>query len=228
MAKLRCFTGPIKILLLAIVMLNIYVVEATASDYQSEIDIKTSPNNFLFKAENIKPGDWIPRSLTIINNGNKSFKYNANVGEVKSTKGLFEELILLVKKDEQILYSGKLNEFEGFSPRFLAKGLSETLYFEIKMPYELGNEFQGATAKVEIIFLAEEVSQNNLENEGENNEGNLNISPPPSDGTVTPEIVSKLPNTATNNFNVLLTGVIVLSVGSIMLLYNYKRFRREY
>lgn len=131
--------------------LNISSVTAA----EKEIDINTIPNGYLFKVENIKPGDWISRDFVIKNEGRQDFKYTAMVGETKSVKGLFEELKLLVKKDTFVLFDGKLKDFKGLDPRVLPKESQETLFFQVKMPYELGNEFQASAAEAEIIFYAE-------------------------------------------------------------------------
>ncbi|MDA6082827.1 hypothetical protein OSJ97_25130, partial [Escherichia coli] len=86
-----------------------------------------------------------------LNQGKQDFRYTAQIGKKKSVKGLFEELDFLVKKDSDILFDGKLKDFEGFTPRKLAKGSSEQLFFQVSMPYELGNAFQESSAEVEII-----------------------------------------------------------------------------
>lgn len=124
---------------------------------QKEIDINTSknPNGYFFEVGNLKPGDWMPRNITIFNEGTKDFKYSAFIGKTKSVKGLLEQLGLLIKKDELVLYDGKIHNFNGFTPRKLASGHSETLFFQVTMPSNLGNEFQASAAEVEIKFLAE-------------------------------------------------------------------------
>ncbi len=122
---------------------------------EKEIDINTNSNGYFFNVGDLKPGDWMPRDITIINNGKQDFKYTSIIGKKKSIKGLFEELELLVKKGNEILYEGKMKNFQGFKPRELKKGQSETLFFQVTMPYELGNAFQDSSAEVEILFIAE-------------------------------------------------------------------------
>ncbi|MBS4197225.1 hypothetical protein [Lederbergia citri] len=119
-------TIGITVLLFSIV--GIQSISAEAKD----INIETTANGILFNTENLKPGDWIPRDITIMNNGRKDFKYTAKIGKTKSTKGLFEELDLVVKNEKETLFEGKLKDFKGFTSRELTKGSSEILFFEVK------------------------------------------------------------------------------------------------
>ena len=233
MYKKSLLAKPIKILILVGVFFFILFVEKNTSAVEKELEINTTPNGILFNVENLKPGDWIPRNLTIKNDGKKDFKYTSKIGKSKSVKGLFEELELEVKKDTKVLYEGKFKDFKGFSPRELARGTEETLLFQVTMPEHLGNEFQNSAAEVEIIFLAEATGDPGTDNEtpgsGDNNNsgGGSNNSPPSTDATVIPEKVNKLPNTATNNYNLLLIGALFLSTGSVILLWRYRRLRSD-
>ncbi|USK45402.1 LPXTG cell wall anchor domain-containing protein [Cytobacillus oceanisediminis] len=235
--KIKCLLAkPIKLLSLFILLILLVFGNATVIAEEKDIDINTNlenSNSYLFKLENLKPGDWMPRNITIKNDGEQDFKYTSNIGKSKSIKGLFEELELEVKKDTKMLYEGKLKDFKGFSPRELVKGTEETLFFQVTMPEHLGNEFQNSAAEVEIIFLAEATGDPGTDNEtpgsGDNNNsgGGSNNSPPSTDATVIPEKVNKLPNTATNNYNLLLIGALFLSTGSVILLWRYRRLRSD-
>jgi len=226
---------PIKLLLFFILLYLLVFGNATVIAQEEDIDINTNlenSNRYLFKVEDLKPGDWMPRNITIKNDGKQDFKYTSNIGKSKTIKGLFEELELEVKKDTNMLYEGKLKDFKGFSPRELAKGTEETLFFQVTMPAHLGNEFQNSAAEVEIIFLAEATGDPGVDNDtpgsGDNNSGGgTNNSPPSTDATVIPEKVNKLPNTATNNYNLLLIGALFLGSGSVILLWRYRRLRSE-
>ncbi|USK50896.1 CalY family protein [Bacillus sp. CMF12] len=227
---------PIKIFIIYSFVFLIVFGNETAIAVEKEIDVNTNlenSNRYLFKVENLKPGDWMPRNITIKNDGKQDFKYTSNIRKSKSVKGLFEELELEVKKDTKMLYEGKLKDFKGFSPRELSKGTEETLFFQVTMPEHLGNEFQNSSAEVDIIFLAEATGDPETDNEtpgtGDNSdsgEGTNNL-PPSSDATVIPEKVNKLPNTATNNYNLLLIGALFLGAGSVIFLSRYRRLRSE-
>ncbi|MCU1807644.1 CalY family protein [Cytobacillus firmus] len=227
----KLLAKPIMIFISGIIFF-MFLGEKIIGAEKREIDINTTPHGIMFNVENLKPGDWMPRNITIKNDGKQNFKYTSKIGKSKSIKGLFEELELEVKKDTKMLYKGKLKDFKGFSPRELAKGTEETLFFQVTMPEHLGNEFQNSVAEVEIIFLAEATGEPGTGNEtpgsGDNNSGGgTNNSPPSTDATVIPEKVNKLPNTATNNYNLLLIGALFLGAGSVILLWRYRRLRSE-
>ncbi|MGM0778452.1 MAG: TasA family protein [Bacillota bacterium] len=227
----RLLAKPIMIFISGIIFF-MFLGEKIIGAEEREIDINTTPHGIMFNVDNLKPGDWMPRNITIKNDGNQDFKYTSKIGKSKSIKGLFEELELEVKKDTKMLYEGKLKDFKGFSPRKLAKGTEETLFFQVTMPEHLGNEFQNSAAEAEIIFLAEATGEPGTGNEtpgsGDNNSGGgTNNSPPSTDATVIPEKVNKLPNTATNNYNLLLIGALFLGAGSVILLWCYRRLRSE-
>lgn len=121
---------------------------------QSEVDISLSPSGELFDVHNMKPGDWAPRDITIKNMGKKDFTYQMfiqNEGEEK----LFYEFILEVQSMDNMIYNGRLAEFEGFPKRFLAREQSEKLTITLRFPEHLGNEFQGHGADFTITFVAE-------------------------------------------------------------------------
>jgi len=214
----------LKFFILIIFLYMLFVSANLIAADEKEIDINTDGNGFLFKVDNLKPGDWMPRNITISNDGIQDFKYIAQIGKSESTKNLFEELELLVEKDGNTLFEGKLKDFTGFSPRELASGTSETLFFEVTMPTHLGNEFQGSTAEVEIIFLAEGIESTTTPPE-DNNKGETPKED--SDAVINPEIVDKLPSTATNNFNILIIGAGLISIGCILLLLWSRKLRRQ-
>ncbi|TCJ05788.1 TasA family protein [Cytobacillus praedii] len=148
---------PTIIARIAVMFLLMVVGETSVKAADKEIDIHTkmNPNGYIFEVGNLKPGDWMPRDIVISNAGTQDFKYIAIIGEKKSVKGLLEELDLIIKKDEEVLYNGKMDKFTGFNPRNLATGKTETLFFQVTMPYVLGNTFQSSGAEVEILFVAE-------------------------------------------------------------------------
>jgi LPXTG-motif cell wall-anchored protein len=305
-----------KALFILILLILIIIPYSQVQAEEKEIDIITNPSGYSFKVGNLKPGDWMPRDIMISNNGKQDFKYTSIIGKKKSVKGLFEELELLVKKDSTTLYEGKMKDFEGFTPRPLKKGQSETLFLQVTMPYELGNAFQDSSAEVEILFIAEaldgggdppgegdppgdgdppgednpgadpgdnpgdedppgEDNQDGGDNEdppGEDNQdggdngedsgdgdsedpeddnpsedpgddsgdpsdnpdepasGNPGSDPDDGDGiTVTPEIRENiLPDTATNTYNYMLLGGLLLGAGGILLAVRYRRIRKDH
>jgi hypothetical protein len=121
---------------------------------QKEIDITLSPQDVLFAINDMKPGDWAPRTLAVKNTGSKDFAYQMSV-ENKGEKKLFNELMLEVSVGEKELYRGKLAAFTSLPARNLARGSTESLDITIRFPEHLGNDFQGTDSLFAFIFTAE-------------------------------------------------------------------------
>lgn len=167
--------------------------QISAAINTQEIDIATSPEKILFNVTNLKPGDWAERTFTIINNGKQDFKYLSSSNLKEGSKEFYNELLLKVSDKDKVLFDGKMNDFNKFDPRFIAKNGSEQLFFKVVVPEELGNEFQGLEAEVEFKFYVE---------------GTL--------GGVLPADGPKLPNTGTDMFNILVAGAVLVLSGTIL------------
>ena len=191
------------------------VTTAFADEEKKEIDITLSPKETLFDISNMKPGDWAPRTLTVINSGSKDFEYRMelqNNGDLK----LFNELVLEVKSADQQLYDGKLADFTSMANRKLISGSEENLELTIRFPEHLGNDFQGVQSAFTFAFTAEGKDQTavSASTKGLIDSGNVK-----SSGFT-------LPATATNIFNLLLFGSILLIVGlCLMTIRHFKRVK---
>lgn len=139
-------------------MCFVSVTTAMAADEnnteQKEIDISLLPKEALFTITNMKPGDWAPRTITVINTGSKDFSYQMQV-QNSGDKKLFNELLMEVKAGDVELYNGKLAKFNSIAGRKLATGTEENLDITIRFPEHLGNEFQNASSSFVLIFTAE-------------------------------------------------------------------------
>lgn len=179
----------------------------------SELDIGISPKDSLFNAENLKPGDWIPRTITVQNKGQKEFEYTASIQNNGKSVKLYNAFMLEVRDESgKELYNGKLAEFSQFSPRELESESTEQLEFTIKFPEESGNEYQGLEAGFILTFVAE----------GEGNDSD-EIS---SSGVIGSGGSNglRLPDTATDIFTFLLIGGSLVIAGAAI--YVYQRFRK--
>lgn len=121
---------------------------------KSDISISLSPTGTLFDINNMKPGDWAPRTLIVENSGAKDFVYHMQV-QNKGEKKLFNELLLEIKLGEKELYQGKLAAFKALLPRELASGSKENLDITIRFPEHLGNDFQGLQAAFVFYFTTQ-------------------------------------------------------------------------
>ncbi|WP_066256862.1 LPXTG cell wall anchor domain-containing protein [Neobacillus drentensis] len=165
-----------------------------------EIDLSTSPGKVLFDLSNIKPGDSVSRNLIIKNNGNQDFNYLASSKFLSGSEIFYDKLDLTIKDKNEVIYIGKLFEFNKLSPRLLKSKENDSLLFYIKVPMELGNEFQGLSTDFQIKLYVE---------------GTLG-------GTI-PVDGPKLPETGTNMFNILVAGVVFVLTGSTLQFFLKRR-----
>ncbi|MFS0750785.1 hypothetical protein [Oceanobacillus sp. 1P07AA] len=190
-----------------------YSFADTDNSDANEIELSITPDDFLFKIENMKPGDWAPRTLTINNSGRSEFEYQMSV-ENNGDDKLFKELLLLIEDDDQNkLFDGKISEFSSIPSRYLDAGNHEDLHITVTFPEHLGNEFQGVSSSFSFIFYAEgDTTQGSKDNDVaevsglvDNNNGNSSN--------------QLLPNTATSIFSILLLGLLVVFVGLLIMIW---------
>ncbi|WP_156288283.1 M73 family metallopeptidase [Oceanobacillus salinisoli] len=181
------------------VLSSIHAVTTTNSD--QVINLTTIPSEVFFDMTNLKPGDYMQKELIVQNDGEQDFEYIFNNQFLSGSRKLYDELLLRAESKTEVLFDGKLTEFSGLESRFLPTGESETLKFFIEMPYELGNEFQGLTSvfQFELSVSGEQEALSTTTN-------------------------SRLPDTATNIFSLLLMGALIVSSG--IGLYVYSRIKR--
>jgi LPXTG-motif cell wall-anchored protein len=172
----------------------------------NQIDLTTTPGKVLFDLTNMKPGDSVTRNLSIGNNGNQDLNYIASSKFLSGSEIFYNKLDLIVEDKNGAIYQGKLFEFDKLSPRLLKSKQNENLTFFIKMPLELGNEFQGLNTEFQIKLYVE---------------GTL--------GGVIPADGPKLPNTGSDMFNILVAGAVLVLTGSTFQLIIKRRikFRKE-
>ncbi|MGA4721680.1 LPXTG cell wall anchor domain-containing protein [Fictibacillus nanhaiensis] len=226
-----------KLLKLLLTSLLFLLIQSTLVHAQTNesLNIDTSPSSFLFNLTNMKPGDWATRKLTIQNRGAEDFKYNTQAIFKDGSKELYNEFLLKVWDSKGVLHTGKLKDFKGLPARYLNSEHQEDLMFEVKFPYELGNEFQGLAFDVEFKFIVEDKVTEPNEPSNPDDGGPINnlpgdddsISPErpiPSDGLNSPPVEGQiLPETSTNTFNYLFSGILFLLLGATTL---YKQRRK--
>lgn len=168
------------------------------------INIATSPDKVFFNLNNLKPGDSFTKTLTVYNHGKQDFKYLFSNRFLNGSEKFYNELILTITDNKKKLFNGKLKDFEDLNPRALKKGASEELVFSLKIPYDLGNEYQGLRSEFQFKFFVE---------------GTL--------GGILPVNGPKLPETGTNTFNILVAGVVLVFTGIITQLIIKRRKKLE-
>ncbi|MED1561982.1 hypothetical protein AJ85_19365 [Alkalihalobacillus alcalophilus ATCC 27647 = CGMCC 1.3604] len=191
------------------------------------INISTSPDSFLFQVDNMKPGDWAERSLTIQNRGSEDFTYNSEALFQGGSKKLYNEFLLEIETVNGPLYKGKLSDFTGFEPRHLKTQHEEDLSLIIRFPTELGNEFQGLEFEVELKFVAEggEQPQEPIDEDGDTDSAVEKAQRPISESDLGGKVKDGqiLPSTATDSYNYLALGICIMVLASILYLYNRRK-----
>ncbi len=181
-------------------------IKKSEAETVSEMDIATSPEKVLFDVTNLKPGDWVERTLIIQNKGKQDFHYLFSSKRKQGSKKFYNELLLKVSAGDTVLFDGKMKDLTKLDSRFIAKNNSEPLLFKVVVPERLGNEFQGLSCQVEFKFYVE---------------GTL--------GGVLPVDGPKLPETGTNLFNILAAGAAFILTGLIwqFVLLRRKKIEKE-
>ncbi|MBN6186978.1 hypothetical protein JQN58_08280 [Aneurinibacillus sp. BA2021] len=118
------------------------------------VDIGLHPAEVFMDVKNIKPGDTVTSALTIKNSGNTDITYVSKAEFSSGRKDFYELLSLEVAEGERTLYKGLLSGFTGFPAGKLKQGEEKTLQVTVGVPYEAGNEYQGAGAVYLFVFTA--------------------------------------------------------------------------
>ncbi|TYS85204.1 LPXTG cell wall anchor domain-containing protein [Rossellomorea aquimaris] len=223
---------------IAVILLILFFISGIMNHktYANEVDIILIPNEkFLFNISNMKPGDWAERELRVKNGGEKDFNYSIRVDNKQSDRKLFNELDLKVYEGDKsiLIFDDKLKNFTGFKPKPLKKGVTDSLFFQVEMPYELGNEFQQTSAYFEIIIVAAANTSTTPEDSDDPvKQPDSNVKPTPvNPGTNDTQLPvasqgPKLPNTATNLYLLLTVGLILTTVG-LTIIYVNKRLSNK-
>ncbi|TCP30239.1 LPXTG-motif cell wall-anchored protein [Scopulibacillus darangshiensis] len=193
----------------------------SASKTAAEIDLATTPQDYLFNVNNMKPGDWATRTLTIHNKGNKSFNYNLDVGRKSGSEKLFDQLIVKIEDQSGVLYQGGLKDFKGFESRSLQDFDSEDLTFTVKFPKKSGNEYQGLVTDVAFNFFVDSDMAPSTQGGGTHNDGGglTPVSTHVTSNTDGAGWKGMLPQTGESNpLLIIIPGVILTAAGIILLL----------
>jgi LPXTG-motif cell wall-anchored protein len=197
-----------------------------------EVGLDISPNTILFNTSNMKPGDSVEKVLEVQNNGKEKFHYIVKVIKEEQNDKLYNELELDLFRDGTIIYSGKLNDIKELKPIILNKQNEHKLLLKVAMPYELGNEFQGLTTEFKIKVVAQlangttdpPVTEDKTPTPPSKVDSETNVNP----STPANSQKSKLPNTATNIYNLLLIGTVLMAIGILLFLVTGRLNRKNY
>ncbi|MHA6252384.1 LPXTG cell wall anchor domain-containing protein [Oceanobacillus sp. CAU 1775] len=181
-----------------------------ADDATEEIVIDRFPSEELFYVENAKPGDYAYRPLLIQNNHDIDILYSMHIRNDGETK-LFDELLLQVTFFDEIVFDGKLKDYEGYTDYPIGANKEVETGFKLMFPAELGNEFQNKKAEFTLVFQA-------VAKEAPSFVGGISTEVGSGDSSTVKGIStnegSTLPKTATNIFTYILIGGLLIALGA--------------
>lgn len=146
------------------------------------VAISTNPSTAAITFSNMAPADEVTEPIVVSNDGTLDLRYAITASTTDTdTKSLMSQLVLTIKSGVTDcsnsgfgtsglqLYTGELgsgavgNPLEGADEgdRTLAPSANETLCFNVALPVDTGNAFQGATTTATFTFDAEQTANNN-------------------------------------------------------------------
>jgi len=142
--------------ILVFIGIAFYPVGNTAAlENDPVIDITTIPTNRLFHVSNLAPGDIITKTIKIKNDGNIDFHYKITVKHETGSEKLYNQLLLTVMDENEVVYDGKLSKFFDFPLRYLSALHQEDLKLKVTFPKVSGNDYQGMETSMILRFTAE-------------------------------------------------------------------------
>ncbi|WP_284139249.1 hypothetical protein [Virgibacillus sp. LDC-1] len=188
-----------------IVIMVFSSISLVHAEEEFNVELSTNPSTILFHIEEMKPGDYASKTLTVTSNSTGMVGYIVNERFVDGSEKLYDHLTLRISDEHSTLYDGLVKDFQQLESRELKEKDSDVITFTVSMPSELGNDFQGLRTAFELEIYAE---------------GSINSALPSG---------SKLPNTATAMFQYILIGIILLSVGTAVYLLQVRKtlFRKK-
>ena len=119
-----------------------------------DLSLKTNSSNFYpeLLALNMTGGSAVTRKAEIENKGTLPFYLNLSFKKISGDEDFCQALWLIVKKDEETIYDGKLKDLNLSSPLLLKKGEKIELFFNLFLFY--GNSFLNKICDFDIEFKA--------------------------------------------------------------------------
>ncbi|MGG1573161.1 LPXTG cell wall anchor domain-containing protein [Fictibacillus sp. NRS-1165] len=214
-------------LLVLTIVLFLPMGKTGADETTKEIDIALSPGSYLFDLQNLKPGDWGKRTLTIQNKGNQDFTYDMTAKRESGSRALYQQLLLKVSDSKGTLYEGSLKDFKKIEPRLLSHFDEEKLQVTLQFPYESGNEFQGKITNVVFQFQS---TGHESSDPGNPDDPSQPAHPEDPGNPTDPSLPSGgLPKTGESSpLLFLVTGFFVTAAGVALLFIKYPALRRTF
>jgi hypothetical protein len=126
------------------------------------LDIAFGQGRRYVSIANMKPGDWLDQTVTVVNGGSLASDYLLRTDNLRVTRGadLDEVLRVSISRNGQVLAEGlRLSEVRIPAGR-LAPGAVDTLEFRVVWtpnPAEIDNRYQGAALEFDLVVEASQV-----------------------------------------------------------------------
>lgn len=189
-----------RVIALLLLLIVLFPLQTYGDTTNKEVDLTTSPSRILFDLTNIKPGDSVIRNLKIYNNGATDINVIVTNKFLSGSQIFYNQIDLEIQDQGETIYKGKLNRFKKLSPQLLKSKRNKDLNFQIRVPLEIGNEYQGLDSEFQFKLYAE---------------GTL--------GGLLPANGPKLPETGTNMFNFLVSGIVLFFIGIFSYFYQMRK-----
>ena len=166
-------TMRVRRLMLAVVCLLVFGCMSNALAADSSVTYDSSAKKFIFvpttdlfqNFKGIMPGDTLTQSITVKNdtaNGVKVKIYlRAEPADEKYRAFLSQMKLMVTQEGQSLLFSAPANETGGLSSNVCLgtfySGANISLTAALKVPIEMGNEFQDGMGVVNWVFSAEEL-----------------------------------------------------------------------
>ncbi|MGN0373289.1 MAG: LPXTG cell wall anchor domain-containing protein [Enterocloster sp.] len=169
---MRKLKSRLAALALTAVISGSMVFAASAAD--SSVTYKGGAENFVFVPGNsdlfqnfkdVMPGDTLTQMITVKNTVSTSRGVNIYLraeSHNETAEGFLKQMTLTVKQGEKILSDESADQKGGLTENVslgnFSAGEEAQLDVSLKVPLEMGNEFQAASADIVWVFTAEEIT----------------------------------------------------------------------
>jgi hypothetical protein len=189
----------IKLLLMSLMILgfsfSFYIEKGEAYDQEKKINIQTFPSSSFINVANMAPGDDVSSTFKMLSDTNQGIDVTLHSRLQSGFEPFYNQLQITASVENQVLYKGSLSKFQGYKILNVnQKGKDISL--NVSLPKDSGNQFQDSKISVAFDFYGA-VSLVN---------GNG----------------SDLPDTATNIYNHIALGFILVFIGWLSFVYQRK------
>lgn len=135
-------------------------VEVDENNFASgTVDISANPPDNAISMTNMKPGDSVTSTLTVVNSGSLDFTYDMSAKKDAGISAFYDVLDAKIEQGGTTLYQGPLKDLLQLTTgrRQIASGASEDLTITVSLPLTADNAVMNKYTKVAFDFNAEQL-----------------------------------------------------------------------